>query len=180
MPREKRQAPKDKKDKKEHAENTEKDKKEKKLSEKERLNKSKERLNKSLETLRRDKYKTTAQVLPIDPTPESQKRRFRPGERTQQEIKHYQSTVNLQFQKVPFQRLVRDLCIAVKEEEMDGGGLGEGGGLRFESQALVALQEAAEEYIVGLFEDANLCAMHAKRVTVMPRDMQLSRRIRGT
>uniref|UniRef100_A0A7S4UZ22 Core Histone H2A/H2B/H3 domain-containing protein n=1 Tax=Alexandrium monilatum TaxID=311494 RepID=A0A7S4UZ22_9DINO len=52
--------------------------------------------------------------------------------------------------------------------------------VRFESQALLALQEAAEAYLVGLFEDANLCAVHAKRVTVMPKDIQLSRRIRSS
>jgi Histones H3 and H4 len=51
--------------------------------------------------------------------------------------------------------------------------------IRFQSQAILALQEAAEAYLVGLFEDTNLCAIHAKRVTIMPRDMQLARRIRG-
>ena len=50
---------------------------------------------------------------------------------------------------------------------------------RWQSQALQALQEAAEAYIVYLFEDANLCAIHAKRVTVMKKDIQLARRIRG-
>ena len=47
------------------------------------------------------------------------------------------------------------------------------------SPALLALQEAAEAYHVGLFEDTNLCAIHAKRVTIMPKDIQLARRIRG-
>ena len=51
--------------------------------------------------------------------------------------------------------------------------------LRFQSQAVLALQEAAEAYLVGLFEDTNLCAIHAKRVTIMPKDIQLARRIRG-
>ena len=51
--------------------------------------------------------------------------------------------------------------------------------LRFQSQALYALQEATEAYLVGLFEDTNLCAIHAKRVTIMPKDIQLARRIRG-
>jgi len=51
--------------------------------------------------------------------------------------------------------------------------------LRFQSQALQALQEASEAYIVGLFEDTNLCAIHAKRVTVQKKDMDLARRIRG-
>ena len=51
--------------------------------------------------------------------------------------------------------------------------------MRFQSQAVLALQEAAEAYMVGLFEDTNLCAIHAKRVTIMPKDIQLARRIRG-
>ena len=51
--------------------------------------------------------------------------------------------------------------------------------LRFQSQAVLALQEASEAYMVGLFEDTNLCAIHAKRVTIMPKDIQLARRIRG-
>ena len=52
-------------------------------------------------------------------------------------------------------------------------------GIRMQSTALMAMQEAAEAYLVGLFEDTNLCAIHAKRVTIMPKDMHLSRRIRG-
>lgn len=51
--------------------------------------------------------------------------------------------------------------------------------LRFQSLALLALQEAAESYLVGIFEDTNLCALHARRMTIMPKDMQLARRIRG-
>ena len=51
--------------------------------------------------------------------------------------------------------------------------------LRFQSSAVLALQEASEAYLVGLFEDTNLCAIHAKRVTIMPKDIQLARRIRG-
>ena len=51
--------------------------------------------------------------------------------------------------------------------------------LRFQSHAVLALQEAAEAYLVGLFEDTNLCAIHAKRVTIMPKDVHLATRIRG-
>jgi histone H3 len=51
--------------------------------------------------------------------------------------------------------------------------------LRFQASALDALQEASESYLTGLFEDTNLCAIHAKRVTILPKDMQLARRIRG-
>ena len=53
------------------------------------------------------------------------------------------------------------------------------GGPRFTATAIKALQEAAEAYLVGLFEDTNLCAIHAKRVTIMPKDIQLALRIRG-
>jgi histone H3 len=66
----------------------------------------------------------------------------------------------------PFQRLVREIAQDFKT------------GLRFQSSAVLALQEAAEAYIVGLFEDSNLCAVHSNRVTVMPKDVQLARRIR--
>jgi histone H3-like centromeric protein A len=55
----------------------------------------------------------------------------------------------------------------------------QGTGLRWQSQAIMALQEAAEAFMVHLFEDTNLCAIHAGRVTIMPKDMQLARRIRG-
>ena len=51
--------------------------------------------------------------------------------------------------------------------------------VRFQSQAVLALQEAAEAYLVSLFEDTNLCAIHAKRVTIMSKDLQLAKRIRG-
>jgi histone H3 len=66
-----------------------------------------------------------------------------------------------------FQRLVREVCNNIKDS------------LRFQTPALMALQECAEAYLVGLFEDTNLCAIHAKRVTILPKDMQLARRIRG-
>ena len=69
--------------------------------------------------------------------------------------------------RAPFQRLVRSISSAFDPD------------LRFQSQSLVALQEAAEAYVVSLFEDTNLCAIHAKRVTIMPKDIQLARRIRG-
>ena len=69
--------------------------------------------------------------------------------------------------KLPFQRLVREIAQDFKTD------------LRFQSSAVLALQEAAEAYLVGLFEDTNLAAIHAKRVTIMPKDIQLARRIRG-
>eukprot|EP00741_Cyanophora_paradoxa_P004833 tig00000836_g4689.t1 len=68
---------------------------------------------------------------------------------------------------MPFQRLVREIAAKVAEQK------------KFQSHALLALQEAAEAYLVGMFEDANLCAIHAKRVTLQAKDIQLARRIRG-
>ena len=69
--------------------------------------------------------------------------------------------------RAPFQRLVRNISQGIDSE------------LRFQSQALLAVQEAAEAYLVGLFEDTNLCAIHAKRATIMKKDLDLARRIRG-
>ena len=94
-------------------------------------------------------------------------RRYRPGTVALREIRKYQKSDKLLLRKLPFQRLVREV---VQEHKMD---------LRLTSHALCAIQEAAEAYLVALFEDANLCAIHAKRVTIMPKDMMLARRIRG-
>ena len=93
--------------------------------------------------------------------------RFRPGTVALREIRKYQKSTDLLIRKLPFQRLVREIAQDFKSD------------LRFQSSAVLALQEASESYLVGLFEDTNLCAIHAKRVTIMPKDMQLARRIRG-
>lgn len=93
--------------------------------------------------------------------------RFRPGTVALREIRKYQKSTELLIRKLPFQRLVREISAEYKSD------------LRFQSSAVLALQEAAEAYLVGLFEDTNLCAIHAKRVTVMVKDMQLARRLRG-
>jgi histone H3 len=93
--------------------------------------------------------------------------RYRPGTIALREIRKYQNSTNLLIRKLPFQRLVREIA---QEYILD---------LRFQSTAILALQEAAEAYLIGLFEDTNLCAIHAKRVTIQPKDMQLARRIRG-
>lgn len=93
--------------------------------------------------------------------------RFRPGTVALREIRKYQKSTELLIRKLPFQRLVREIAQEYKTD------------LRFQSSAVLALQEAAEAYMVALFEDTNLCAIHAKRVTIMPKDMQLARRIRG-
>ena len=93
--------------------------------------------------------------------------RYRPGTVALREIRKFQKSTELLIRKLPFQRLVREIATEFKSD------------LRFQSQAVLALQEASEAYLVGLFEDTNLCAIHAKRVTIMPKDMQLARRIRG-
>jgi len=94
--------------------------------------------------------------------------RYRPGTVALREIRRYQKSTDLLIRKLPFQRLVRQIChVDLKKD------------VKFQSTAMLAMQEAAEAYLIGVFEDTNLCAMHAKRVTIMPKDMQLARRIRG-
>eukprot|EP00996_Jenningsia_fusiforme_P004423 NODE_5242_length_701_cov_18.196319_g4871_i0.p1 GENE.NODE_5242_length_701_cov_18.196319_g4871_i0~~NODE_5242_length_701_cov_18.196319_g4871_i0.p1 ORF type:complete len:158 (-),score=30.41 NODE_5242_length_701_cov_18.196319_g4871_i0:226-636(-) len=93
--------------------------------------------------------------------------RFRPGTVALREIRKYQKSTDLLIRRLPFQRLVREIAQEFKAD------------LRFQSSAVHAIQEAAEAYMVALFEDTNLCAIHAKRVTIQPKDIQLARRIRG-
>ena len=93
--------------------------------------------------------------------------RFRAGTVALREIRRYQKSTNLLLRKLPFQRLVREVAADFKSD------------LRFQSTAIAALQEATEAYVISLFEDTNICAVHAKRVTIMPRDLALARRIRG-
>uniref|UniRef100_A0A8I6XZY1 Core Histone H2A/H2B/H3 domain-containing protein n=1 Tax=Hordeum vulgare subsp. vulgare TaxID=112509 RepID=A0A8I6XZY1_HORVV len=92
--------------------------------------------------------------------------RFRPGTVALCEIRKYQKSTELLIRKLPFQRLVREITHDFKSD------------LHFQSSTVSALQEAAESYLVGLFKDTNLYAIHAKRVTIMPKDIQLARRIR--
>ena len=96
------------------------------------------------------------------------KRRYRPGERALREIRFYQRNTDLLIRRLPFARLVREVQTYFFRKPY-----------RWQAEAMVALQEAAEAHLVGLFEDANLCTIHAKRVTIMPKDLQLARRIRG-
>ena len=97
----------------------------------------------------------------------NRKHHYRPGTLTLREIRHYEKRTNLLIKKAPFTRLVRKIAQEFKQD------------LRFQNSAIGALQEAAEAYIVRLFEDTNLCAIHAKRITIMPKDIQLARCIRG-
>jgi len=92
--------------------------------------------------------------------------RYRPGTVALREIRRYQKSTDLLIRKLPFQRLVREIAQEFRTD------------LRFQASAVLALQEAAEAYLVGLFEDTNLAAIHAKRVTIMAKDIQLARRMR--
>ncbi|KII95099.1 hypothetical protein PLICRDRAFT_98259, partial [Plicaturopsis crispa FD-325 SS-3] len=104
------------------------------------------------------------------------KHRFRPGTVALREIRKYQKSTDLLLRRLPFSRVVREIAMDMQTDMVE---YGEGSGLRWQSSAILALQEATEAFLVHLFEDANLCAIHAKRVTIMQRDLQLARRIRG-
>lgn len=118
-------------------------------------------------------------------------RRYRPGVAALREIRRYQKSTDLLIRRAPFQRLVRELADVIRPPLV---------ALRWRGDALAALQEAAEAYLVRLFDDAcvrvcaacaprlrtrarrarrNLCAIHARRVTLLPKDVQLARRLRG-
>ena len=94
-------------------------------------------------------------------------RRWRPGTCAIREIRKFQKSTDLLIQRAPFQRLVREVSSAQKE------------GLRFQSSAIMAIQEATESYIVSVLADTNLACIHAKRVTIQPKDVQLAMRLRG-
>ena len=83
---------------------------------------------------------------------------MRPGQKALKEIRAYQNST----------RLVREIQFSMTRNPY-----------RWQATAILALQEAAEAHLISLFEDCNLCAIHGKRVTIMPKDMQLARRIRG-
>ena len=104
----------------------------------------------------------------INPGVSAARRRYRPGEKALKEIRFYQRNTELLIRKLPFSRLVKEIQTYFSRQEY-----------RWQASAIYALQEAAEAHLVGLFEDANLCTIHAKRVTIMPKDIQLARRIRG-
>ena len=93
--------------------------------------------------------------------------RYRPGTVAMREIRRYQRSTELLIKKLPFQRLVRGIALDFKSD------------LKFQSNALLCLQEAAEAFLIGLFEDTNSCCIHAGRQTIHPKDMKLALRIRG-
>ena len=103
---------------------------------------------------RKDDYKRSI-GFPI------KKRRYRPGTLALREIRKYQKTTDLLIRKAPFIRLVKEILHG-KLGKME---------IRMQCIAVEALQEAAEYYLINLFDDANLCALHAKRITLQPKDM---------
>ncbi len=108
-------------------------------------------------------------VLPGGSTPVGKRHKYRPGTVALREIRRFQKSTDLLIKKAPFQRVVREIAGDVKTDEI----------VRFQGSAVLALQEAAEAFLVQTFEDTNLCAIHAKRVTIAPKDIQLARRLRG-
>ena len=117
---------------------------------------------------KKGKAQGSGKTLPASQQGMRKPRRYWPGTVALREIRQYQKSTELLIRKLPFQRLVRELA-------QDLGKIN----IRFQSGAIMALQEASEAYLVGLLEDANLCAVHAKRVTIMTKDIQLARQIRG-
>ncbi|XP_007476018.1 histone H3-like centromeric protein A isoform X1 [Monodelphis domestica] len=105
------------------------------------------------------------------PTGTTRRRRYPGGtsQRILREIHKLQKSTNLLIRKAPFGRLVREICLRFTR----------GVDYYWQANALLALQEAAEAFITHLFEDAYLLSIHARRVTLYPKDIQLARRIRG-
>ena len=93
--------------------------------------------------------------------------RYRPGTVALREIRRYQKSAELLMRKLPFARVIRQITHELLHSHTHKE-------FRIQKTALLALQEAAESYLVGVFTDTNLCAIHAKRVTIMPKDMQLA------
>uniref|UniRef100_A0A6C0BN48 Core Histone H2A/H2B/H3 domain-containing protein n=1 Tax=viral metagenome TaxID=1070528 RepID=A0A6C0BN48_9ZZZZ len=91
--------------------------------------------------------------------------RFRPGTVALRQIRKYQKSTDLLLRKLPFQRLIREVAAEYKED------------LRFQATAIEAIQEASENFLVNLYEDGNLLALHASRVTVQPEDLRLAKRL---
>ena len=104
---------------------------------------------------------------PEHPGVKKKKKRARPGVKALREIRKYQRSTDKLIPKLPFSRVVKEICLKYRED------------VRWRVNAIEALHFAAEAHIVDIFEDAYLCSIHAKRVTLMVRDIQLARRIRG-
>ena len=107
----------------------------------------------------------TKSIIKRNANSDKKPHRFRPGTVAIREIKRYQRSTNLLIRKFLFQRLVRGIATKIK------------GDIRFQVSAFEALQEATESYLVKLFQDTNLLALHAKRKTVMSKDIKLAKRL---
>ena len=114
--------------------------------------------------------RTTTTRPEVNRTVPRVKKRYRPGTKALREIRQYQKSSDFLIRMFPFSRLVREISLDF---------VGPSYGLRWQSNAILALQEALESFLIHLLEDTNLCAIHAKRVTIMQKDIQLARRIRG-
>lgn len=97
----------------------------------------------------------------------NKKPRYKAGTVALREIRRYQCSIDLLIRKLPFQRFVRQIALSMKQE------------IRYQTQALAMIHETTEAYLTGIFEDANLCAYHAKRVTVLDRDLKLVEKMRS-
>ena len=131
-------------------------------------------VSKSLQSIKAEKaprktinFKTIARKTTPIPMNIKRPRRYRPGTLALREIRKFQKSTDLLIRKLPFQRVVKEIATKYKSD------------LRFQTQAILALQEACEAYLVNLFEDTNLCAIHARRVTIMTKDKKKKKRIRG-
>ena len=127
------------------------------------------------------KKKTSRIQEPVSLNMPKRKKKIEQGKRrfyshALKEIRYFQKNTHCLIRKMPFQRLVREIVQGMAREEGPNSTRWD---IRFQSSALQAFQEASEAYLVGLFEDTNLCCIHAKRVTIQPKDLQLARRIRG-
>lgn len=135
----------------------------KKDGEKKRKLKDWSQANKVIRMRKEEEKKKRAE----NPDLEKKKIKYKPGTVALREIKRYQKSVDILLPRAPFQKVVREITQSIDND------------LRFQGAALMAIQEAAESYLVGIFEDSQLCSLHAKRVTVTLADMRLARRIRG-
>jgi histone H3 len=102
-------------------------------------------------------------------------KRAKAGRQVLFEIRHYQNVSDLLLSKLPFQRLCGEIIMEMQQGRDDDDIMP----TRFQSSAVLAIYEACEAYLVGLFEDVNLCAIHCKRVTSQPKDIHLARRLQG-
>ena len=119
----------------------------------------------------------TVKIIPQPPQPQSQpkttwvgkpiKRRYHPGTKALCETHKFQKSMELLIPKMAFLRIIREM---LQCESM---------GYRIQADAVLVFHEATKAYLIWLMEDTNLCAIHAKCVTILPKDMQLARRIWG-